>query len=112
MQAHFPSQQELMLQTCAWCYKRIADPAASRRLGVRLRKGVDLTAQMGRVVMLSMKKSGKNVPALVLPAAAPERQAGYDLALRTCGAACAQALQQALEDEVGAQVGPADETVE
>ena len=93
--------QESLINTCAWCNKRIPENTEVLGLGAMVKQGIDLKDQEGKIILLSLVLTRKTVPAMVTTSNSEAKRTGKDLMFMTCGQSCAESLKDAFQKEKG-----------
>jgi len=90
------------LGLCAWCHCEIGEEAERVVRGAKLRPEARqiVQGQPGAVVSLKLESNGGKFFAIVPTADSPAVAKGYDLLFQTCSAACADALDAQLKEEL------------
>lgn len=84
---------------CAWCSKPIPENEEVYGLGVKIKGGVDLKSNEGRIIPWFLPSINRSLPATVTAANSPAKKAGNDLMFMTCSKKCALALRAALQKD-------------
>ncbi|MHB8512306.1 MAG: hypothetical protein ACYDCC_08995 [Actinomycetota bacterium] len=90
-------------QRCAFCDRKIPPTDEVFGFGIKAKPGADLENRRGQITELAVGSLGRKVLAVVTGTESPAAQAGFDLYLMTCSAACANDLKAALEQDIGGQ---------
>lgn len=93
------SDQGELINTCAWCLRRIAHDEEHFGFGAKANPSIDLSEKEGQFIRLELALQDKTLPALVPSRTSQARKDSYDLIFITCSAECAQKLKDALELE-------------
>jgi len=91
--------QEELLNTCAWCLRRIEQDEEHFGFGARANPSINLSEKEGQFIRLELALQDKILPALVPSRSSQAHKDGYDLIFITCSVECAQDLKDALELE-------------
>jgi hypothetical protein len=89
-----------IISTCAWCGRKIPKGSEIFSIGAKVRSGIDLHDQGGRVIQILLAKSGKTVNAIAPTDNSQAKKAGNDLLFAICSQACGGALKQVLQEEL------------
>lgn len=93
------SPQESLLQTCAWCNRRLSADEDTYGFGAKSNPKLELGYSEGEFVTLRLSLTDKTIIALVAPEESTAKEAGYDFLFLTCSEGCAQNLKDALDLE-------------
>jgi predicted nucleic acid-binding Zn ribbon protein len=89
-----------IISTCAWCGKKIPKGSEIFSVGTKVRSGIDLHDQGGRVIQVFLAKCGKTVNAIAPTDNSQAKKAGNDLVFAICSQQCGSALKQTLQEEL------------
>lgn len=89
------------MNTCAWCNKRIPNNVEVFGLGAKVKQGIGLKDQEGKIISLFLALTEKTVPAIVATSDSEAKRDGKDLLFITCSQSCAELLKDTLQKEKG-----------
>ncbi|MBW2039692.1 MAG: hypothetical protein JRI46_08865 [Deltaproteobacteria bacterium] len=92
-------KQEPLMNTCAWCNKRIPEDFEVFGLGAKVKQESDLADKEGKIIQLFLVVANKTVPAIVTTNNSQAKIDGIDLMFMTCSQDCAESLRDALKKE-------------
>jgi hypothetical protein len=85
---------------CAWCDDEIPDDVELFTVGATANSDIDLSEAKGKTIPLLLEKAEKTVIAIVPTGDSPAAKDGIDLLFTLCSLSCAQALTNALTNEI------------
>jgi hypothetical protein len=92
--------EEAISFTCAWCDDDILDDVELFTVGATSKPDIDLEEAEGKAIPLLLEKAQKTVLAIVPTGDSRAAQDGIDLLFTLCSLSCAQALTNALTNEM------------
>lgn len=93
------NKNEVLINTCAWCLRHIADNEEHYGFGTRVNQSINIEDKEGQFITLELALQDRLLPALVPSRTSQARRDGFDLIFITCSAKCAQEIKAALELE-------------
>ena len=84
---------------CCWCGKDIPEGCEAFSLGIRVSKGIDLTPEEGKEVVLYLALFDKKVHAIVPLNDSNAKREGNDILFFLCSQECGKSLKNALQKE-------------
>ena len=85
---------------CAWCDDEIPDNVELFTVGATANPDIDLAEAKGTTIPMLLEKAEKTVFAIVPTGDSPAAKDGIDLLFTLCSLSCAQALTNALTNEI------------
>jgi len=85
---------------CAWCDDEIPDDVELFTVGATANSDIDLAEAKGKTIPMLLEKAEKTVIAIVPASDSAAAKDGIDLLFTLCSLSCAQALTNALTNEI------------
>jgi hypothetical protein len=89
-----------VINTCAWCRKRMSLHTERFSLGARVKAKVDLIQHEGSILPIVLSKTSRTIMAIVPTHSSQAKKDGNDLLFTLCSQACGLKLKEKLQQEL------------
>lgn len=89
-----------VVNTCAWCGKRLSPDSECFGLGAKVKANVDVKQHEGSILPIFLSKTNRSVMAIVPTRISQAKKDGNDLLFALCSHACGRILKEKLQQEL------------